>query len=53
MGARMPSFFGYVAWLGAILIPIFRPRHGAVLRPWRAARRLPGGWGLRQPVPLR
>jgi Na+/H+ antiporter NhaD/arsenite permease-like protein len=22
-GVRMPGFFGYVAWSGAILIPIF------------------------------
>ena len=23
MGVRMPSFFGYMAWSGAILIPLF------------------------------
>jgi Na+/H+ antiporter NhaD/arsenite permease-like protein len=22
-GIRMPSFFGYIAWSGAILIPLF------------------------------
>jgi Na+/H+ antiporter NhaD/arsenite permease-like protein len=22
-GVRMPSFFGYMAWSGAVLIPIF------------------------------
>jgi hypothetical protein len=23
MGVRMPSFFGYMAWSGLILVPIF------------------------------